>query len=237
MANPDNHHDTTPTYPIGVGLLTPVIENPDSYGICDSGDVSDRPPCAIRTYQTSVSDPELLQNGANGSSMTWDLFIALTIAGEGGIFYIDPELESNRSFEMEFDPDLTTFRTLFESAIYRQLVAACGGTSCTEADFVKFLAGPPFNQWGIEAWYSLAFVNVDQTIARLKDRGTVLYTNFIDNAQTRLSGEVDNSVIRWGNPSDIIELDDAKAVASYIDPDADYGKVGSDPDRVYFWIK
>jgi hypothetical protein len=215
-----------------------VIENPDSYGSCDSGEVSDRPPCAIRTYQVAVADAELMNNGANGTSMTWDLFIALTIAGEGGIFYINPELESNKPFEMEFSPDLATFRTLFESAIYRQLVAACDGASCTEADFVKFLAGPPFNQWGIEAWYSLAFTNVDQTIARLKGRGTVLYTNFIDNAQTRLSGDVDERVIRWGNPQNFDELNTAVAYASYIDATASYGRVNpDDEDRVYFWIK
>ncbi len=244
-------------YPIGSGLYAPpawavayyVLSQ--GYSVCDST-ISTRPFCVAKAYATAVNDADLQappsQTSANwdihplpysdGYSLTWDAFLALTFVGEAGPFYTNPN--RNPQLDLQFSIPQEQFKLFFESAVFNQLYAATDNDGASSvAEFVKFLAGPPFDQWGIQAWYNNVYGKVSDTLDTLKGykNGTPFY-HYIDNAQNVLNGNAINGVIRWGNPNTREEVAHSVAYVTYLDEASVYGRVNeNEPNRVYFIIR
>jgi hypothetical protein len=119
----------------------------------------------------------------------------------------------------------------------RQIYEACGGNICTEANFVKFMAGPPFDQWGIQAWYQAGNPNGTANIQPLINSNGSVFQLFLDNARTLMETEslmlgCNGLACSWGNPS--VKPPPPVNYASYLDlAGAQYGVFDG---RVYFVV-
>ncbi|MDX2141182.1 MAG: PA14 domain-containing protein [Chloroflexota bacterium] len=226
---------TPATYPIGMGLLTPSITSPGAYGTCADSTPQSRPGCAIEAYLA------ILQLQGFGGTMTWQQFIALTINGEASVLYAAPgvqPLDLQCIYNLQADSGCGQLRLLFEQAIMRQIYEACGGTTCSEQNFVKFLAGPPFDEWGIQAWYQAGNPVGEPNLAPLIS-GAIFgidYTAYIDNAENQLNNTTlqagcNGLACSWGNPG--LKPPPPNFYSSSIQPGAAYGVFDG---RVYFIV-
>jgi hypothetical protein len=164
----------------------------------------------------------------------------MTITGEASILYIAPGSSNPEDLLCIYNnssSDCRFLRSLFEQAVMRQIYEACGGTSCTEENFVKFMAGPPFDQWGIQAWYQAGHPNGSPNIQPLLASNESNFEQFLDNAQRLMADHAlttgcGNHACSWGNPS--VKPPPPIHYASYRDlRGAQYGVFDG---RVYFVI-
>jgi hypothetical protein len=203
----------TPTpivYPIGVGLPAPTISNPSAYGACVDSSEASRPGCAVAAYLAVIPEIELENPG---EPFTYEQFIALTINGEASILYLapspaNPDQDLRCVYNGISDPTCANLRQLLEQAVVRQLYEVCGSDGCTEHELVQFMAGPPFDQFGIQAWYQAGIPGGGANTSGLID-GLIQgenYTFLEDNAIAQLSNlgltsGCESFACSWGNPS------------------------------------
>lgn len=234
-----------PEYPLGINLPAPRIVNPEDFECIDRS-VSSRPGCAVQAY---IGITEYVYE-TQGVLLTWEKFIAFTIMGEASILYINPDDPSydlncffgnNGASTPIPNNDCGNLRLLFEQSIVRQLYQTCGLT-CTQEEFIQFLAGPPFDQNGIQAWYQAGSPtgtpDLTDLISGVFVGSNTNYVIFEDNAANSLAnpnlqGGCGGYACSWGNPT--LQPPPPYYYFSHIDtdPNDNYGQFGN---RIYFIV-
>jgi hypothetical protein len=220
--SPDNPFVCTPipnpdiTYPIGVGLYTPIVLGTYGDGDCSKElmpeeEIEDRAPCAVQAYKAIL--PFVNQDEPSRLNMTWEQFIAITMNIEGASIYAIPGATTRLDLQCTYDTDgsdnghlpgndttCANTRNLFEEALLRQLHETCGQDGCTEQEFVDVLKV-------LQGWYQAAnydgTTNTDELLISLLDSS---YTEWIDNAENQMSKAhltvgCAGFACSWGNPN------------------------------------
>jgi hypothetical protein len=238
---PTNTATPLPIYPIGINLPAPPITRSYGDGVCNSSSESDRPPCAVQTYQALSQTI----NGTGANQLTYSQIIALILNGEGGLIYTVPggsQYDLKCMYDNQVDSDCGDLRFLFERTAVRLLYEVCGADGCTEQELVQFFAGPPYNVYGVQAWYQAARFDGTTDTAALTDGAFTpnSYLVLIDNADAQLgNGSLavgcENFACTWGNPT--VQPPPPNYFASYKSQTPQTGdEYGEFNGRIYFVI-
>jgi len=194
----------TPTlYPIDLNMPMPSIQNPEIYGECIEGYEAYRPGCAVQAYNATIQ--HFITVKPQGiPHLRWVDSLAMTLTGEASIIYAYPDPDEIQCYnDGVLLAGCGSHRSILEGAVVRQLILACGGMICSETNLVKYMAGPPTDQFGIQAWYGSGRASGIPDIGKLLVSNTTSFYQLIDNIevaynQPDISEVCANHYCNWG---------------------------------------
>jgi len=181
----------------------PSIQNPEIYGECIEGYEAYRPGCAAQAYNATIQ--HFITVKPQGiPHLRWVDFLAMTLTGEASIIYAYPDPDEIQCYnDGVLLAGCGSHRSILEGAVVRQLILACGGMICSETNLVKYMAGPPTDQFGIQAWYGSGRASGIPDIGKFLVSNTTSFYQLIDNIevaynQPDISEVCANHYCNWG---------------------------------------